>query len=53
MIRIVLSAMAIAFTFSLAYGKKLIPWLKKKGFEQPLKREVEEEIYSMINSSEE
>ena len=32
-----------------ALGKKMIPWLEKKGFTQPLKEEVKEKVYTEKN----
>ena len=44
-----LIALLIGFIFSLVFGKKFIPWMEKKGFTQPLKEEVKENVYSEKN----
>ena len=41
-----ISAALLALLVCLGIGKGLIPWLKKKGFVQPLKDEVENGVYS-------
>ena len=45
----ILIALLIGFIFSLVFGKRLIPWIEKKGFTQPLKQEVKENVYSEKN----
>ena len=40
------SAFLLAFLFSIFSGKYFIPWVKEKGFKQPLKEEVAKKIYS-------
>ena len=42
-------AVLVAFTSSKILGKKMIPWLEKKGFTQPLKEEVKEKVYTEKN----
>ena len=46
--QIVIAAL-VAFTSSKILGKKMIPWLEKKGFTQPLKEEVKEKVYTEKN----
>ena len=48
-----LSALIIAFLVSCASGKLYIPWLKKRGFVQPLKDEVNQIVYQADNTSDE
>ena len=48
-----LSALIIAFLVSCVSGKLYIPWLKKRGFVQPLKDEVNQIVYQAENSPEE
>ena len=42
-------AVLVAFTSSKILGNKMIPWLEKKGFTQPLKEEVKEKVYTEKN----
>ena len=44
-----LSALVIAFLLSYVSGKQYIPWLKKRGYVQPLKDEVKQQVYQ-VNS---
>ena len=44
-----LIALLIGFFFSMLFGRMFIPWTKKKGFTQPLKEEVKENVYSEKN----
>ena len=44
-----LIALSIGFYFSMVFGKKFISWMEKKGFTQPLKEEVKENVYSEKN----
>ena len=46
-----LSALVIAFLVSYVSGKQYIPWLKKRGFVQPLKDEVKQQVYQADNTS--
>ena len=46
---LLLIALLIGFFFSLVFGKKSISWMEKKGFTQPLKEEVKENVYSEKN----
>ena len=48
-----LSALIIAFLVSYVSGKLYIPWLKKRGFVQPLKDEVSQIVYQAENSPDE
>jgi len=48
-----LSALIIAFSVSYISGKLYIPWLKKRGFVQPLKDEVNQIVYQADNSPDE
>ena len=41
-----LGALALAFLASFLSGRRLVPWLKKNKFWQPLKDEVAEQIYT-------
>ena len=50
LIRIVI-AVLVAFTSSKILGKKMIPWLEKKGFVQPIKEEVKEKVYTERNGA--
>ena len=47
----VLGAGVLAFAVSTGIGKWLVPWLKKHGFIQPVKKEVETAVYSDRNGS--
>ena len=40
------AAGALAFGIASVFGKKYIPWLVEHKFVQPIKKEVEENIYS-------
>ena len=42
----ILIALLAAFLVSVGFGKWLVPWLKKKEFEQPLKDEVLNKVYT-------
>ena len=44
-----LIALLIGFFISMLLGRKVIPWMEKKGFTQPLKEEVRENIYAEKN----
>lgn len=48
-----LSALIMAFVVSFVSGKLYIPWLKKRGFVQPLKNEVSQIVYQADNTSDE
>lgn len=48
-----LSALGLAFVVSIVFGKQYIPWLKKHGFVQPLKDEVEQIVYQVDHTSDE
>ena len=39
---IMLFACMLAFLFAMIFGRRLIPWMKKKEIVQPIKKEVEE-----------
>ncbi len=41
----IMSAFLAALLVGVVFGKRYVPWLKKKGFIQPIKDKVEE-IYS-------
>lgn len=41
----------LAFLVGLIFGKIFIPWLKRKGFVQPLKDEVQKQVYLEGESS--
>lgn len=45
----ILGAVFLTFLLSLLFGKRLIPWLEKKGIRQPLKEDVEQKIYAEKN----
>ena len=47
---VIVIALLGAFFFSKYFGRKLIPWLEKKGFTQTVKEEVEEKVYSEKNA---
>ena len=36
----------LAFFAILLFGKRLIPWLKSNGYVQPLKDEVQQQVYA-------
>ena len=42
----IIGAGVLAFAVSAGVGKKLVPWLKEHGFAQPIKKEVEDRVYS-------
>ena len=46
-----LGAIVLAFLASLAFGKVLIQWLKKHDIVQPLKDEVQQQVYTEENSA--
>ena len=39
-------AIALAFFAILVFGKGFIPWLKRNGYVQPLKDEVQQRVYT-------
>ena len=41
-----LGALLLAVLISTVFGKRFIPWLEKKGIIQPLKKQVEEIVYT-------
>ena len=41
-----LCAFIFALMISLGFGRKLVPWLKRHGFIQPLKDEVRKNVYT-------
>ena len=43
---LVLGAFSLALVFGVMFGRGFVPWLIKQGFVQPLKKEVEEIVYS-------
>jgi hypothetical protein len=43
-------AFLLALVFGLVFGRGFVPWLVKHGFVQPLKKEVEENVYSGENN---
>ncbi len=45
MIICMLGSLIIAFLVSCVFGKRYIPWLKKRGYVQPLKDEVKQKVY--------
>lgn len=45
----ILGALLLAFLISTVFGKRFIPWLEKKGIIQPLKKQVEEKVYTEKN----
>ena len=43
-------ACLLAFLAVFLFGKAFVPWLGKKGFIQPLKKVVEDRVYSETDS---
>ncbi|MBP5239716.1 MAG: hypothetical protein J6Z15_03880 [Oscillospiraceae bacterium] len=43
---LVLGSFLLALVFGVVFGRGFVPWLIKHGFVQPLKKEVEEIVYS-------
>ncbi|MBO7372977.1 MAG: hypothetical protein J6U19_01945 [Oscillospiraceae bacterium] len=43
---LVLGAFSLALVFGVMFGRGFVPWLIKHGLVQPLKKEVEEIVYS-------
>ena len=44
-----LGALLLAVVISMVFGKRFIPWLEKKGIIQPIKKQVEEKVYTEKN----
>ncbi len=42
----ILGAVILALLFVTVFGRGFVPWLVKHGMIQPLKKEVEEKVYS-------
>ena len=43
---LILGSFLLALVFGVVFGRGFVPWLIKHGFVQPLKKEVEEIVYS-------
>ena len=42
----ILGACLLAFLVVFLFGRYLVPWLGKNGFTQPIKKEVDDRVYS-------
>ncbi len=50
--KILIAACLLAFLLCAGFGKKIIAWLEKHGFIQPLHKDVVEKIYSEEDDTE-